>query len=62
MRAYEVGSSDYEHYFRWKVLEYVVDGIEVGQVLFSELLPLSLGDVVSEFFVAVGRTIKEDQR
>lgn len=61
MRADQVGSPDYEHYFRWKVLEYAVDGIEVSKIFFSKFLPLGLSDVVSQFLVAVGRAIQEDQ-
>lgn len=60
MRADQVGSPDYEHYLRWKVLEYAVDRIEVSQIFFSELLFLSFRDVVSKFFGAVGRTVQED--
>ena len=35
VRAHEVGCSNNEHNFGWKVLEYAVDGIEVSQILFS---------------------------
>lgn len=42
-------------------MEYIVDGVEIGQILLPKFLPLLTGDALAYALVAIGRSVQENQ-
>ena len=58
----KVGGSDDEHEVRRKVLKDVIDGLEVGQILFPEILSFFSSHWVTYFLLTVDRPQQEYDR
>lgn len=62
MAGDQVGGADDEHQIGGQVLYYLVNGLEIGDVVVSEVLALLGGHRLAQFFMTIDRAMQEDYR